>query len=126
VHSEVKHVFVYGTLRKDRGAYRNFGLDRHANYVGTFEVKGWAMYHLGGFPGVRQGDEQSVIIGDLLEITNPEIMKSLDRYEGYYSDAPDNSLYLRKEIEVDGKQAFIYEYNRQPNERYRISGGEWV
>ena len=115
----IDHIFVYGTLRRGQGACKTFGLEEHGEFVGTFKADGWGMYTLGGFPGVRAEEGQS-IIGDIFKVNDPKLMDHLDRYEG------EGSLYFRKVTEVNGIKCWIYEYGRQLNETYRINSGNWL
>jgi len=97
-------IYCYGTLRPFTGE--------------TYEVPG-RMYDLGSFPGVKLGGDSVVTCEKI--VVDDEKLESLDRYEGYYEDNHESSLYLRKEYE-DG---FIYEYNHDVDESRRIEDGVW-
>lgn len=88
------------------------------------------MYHLGGFPGVVLDGGEEGVVCDVLEITDESaadrVIERLDGYEGYRPESPDNSLYLRQEIEAgEFGWASIYEYNRDVSARRRVDGGDW-
>jgi gamma-glutamylcyclotransferase (GGCT)/AIG2-like uncharacterized protein YtfP len=122
-------ILVYGTLRVGHGAYSGFGLDKATRHLGTVRVPG-TMYHLGGFPGIVLDGDLDGFWADLLEITDedavPVVLQRLDDYEGYREEAPDNSLYLRKEIGLpEYGTAFIYEINRDMSTRVRVASGDW-
>jgi gamma-glutamylcyclotransferase (GGCT)/AIG2-like uncharacterized protein YtfP len=117
----VNHVFVYGTLRLGCGAN---GLMRGAEWLRTCELRDATIYHLGGFPGLKFEDGSSVV-GDLYQINDRRMLESLDRYEGYHQDDPERSLYIRREVEVDGERAYTYEYNGTPRQEARIASGDW-
>jgi gamma-glutamylcyclotransferase (GGCT)/AIG2-like uncharacterized protein YtfP len=123
-------ILVYGTLRVGQGAYSGFKLDRDTRHLGTVRVPG-AMYHLGGFPGVVLDGDLDGFWADLLEVTDadavPGVLQRLDGYEGYNEEAPDKSLYLRREIDLPGYgPAFIYEINRDMSARIRVASGDWT
>ena len=122
---EVSHIFVYGTLRRGQGANRNFGMEQHAEFVKTCKLTGAAIYHLGGFPGLKFEDG-SEVVGDLYKVTEPRLMRALDSYEGYREDDPAGSLYIRREIDIEGTKAYTYEYNHNiRNQNTRIVSGDW-
>lgn len=88
------------------------------------------MFHLGGFPGVTLDGNEEGVVCDVLEITDPkaapEVLRQLDGYEGYHEETPDNSLYLRKNVEVaEFGPAMIYEINRDTSAYPRVAGGDW-
>jgi gamma-glutamylcyclotransferase (GGCT)/AIG2-like uncharacterized protein YtfP len=123
-------ILVYGTLRVGQGAYHTFGLNYSTTHLGQVRIPG-SMYHLGGFPGVVLDGNEEGVLCDVLEITDaaaaPEVVRRLDAYEGYRTDSPDNSLYLRREVTAgEFGQASIYEINRNMDERPRINGGDWL
>jgi gamma-glutamylcyclotransferase (GGCT)/AIG2-like uncharacterized protein YtfP len=121
---EVNHIFVYGTLRRGAGAYEVFGLGDHTDFVSTTRLTGHAIYHLGGFPGIRESLDD-VVIGDLMKIKDTKLLRSLDQYEGYRADDPDNSLYHRKMVLVDDIPSWVYVYNGRVKDTARISSGDW-
>lgn len=123
-------ILVYGTLRVGQGAYQTFGLHNSTTHLGQVRIPG-SMYHLGGFPGVVLDGNEEGVLCDVLEITDaaavPDVVRSLDAYEGYREESPDNSLYLRREVAAgEFGQASIYEINRDMCGRPRIDGGDWV
>lgn len=128
----IEHIYVYGTLRRGQGACRTFGLEEHCEFVGTFEFPDAVMFGLGGFPGIHLTDQDlgpdtpRGIVGDLFKVNDPALLGHLDRYEGYDPMDPKHSLYLRKEIEVNGIPAYVYEYNHSSAGRRFITGGDWV
>ena len=95
------NIFVYGTLK------RNFvatGLNRfpEAKYVAEAITKdaSYSLHDLGNFPATLiEGDNH--IKGEIWSV-NDEIMKYLDRYEGY------PSLFDRTQIETSQGKAWMY------------------
>ncbi len=103
------NVFVYGTLRPNRGE--------------EFTVAG-SLHDLGWYPGIRLGGEGKVVV-EKLEVDG-ERLAQLDHYEGYDPDDEANSLYLRQSITVDGIDGFIYVYNNDMSDRPLIVDGDWT
>ena len=112
---------VYGTLR--RGGPSNHLL-MGAKYIGRDTVKG-RLISLGDFPGFKTDGDTPVVV-DLYEVDTgkPETLSSIDRYEGFYPDKPDQSLYFRKEVTTEkGLSAVIYVYRFDGN--VPITSGDW-
>lgn len=106
-----KHnVLVYGTLRP--GTARKV----------TVPAK---MFDLGAFPGVKLGEGR--VVCELVEVDD-DTLQDLDRYEGYYEEAPEHSLYVRRRFVDDeqGVDAWIYEYNEGPCDRSLVPSGDWL
>jgi len=101
-------LYVYGTLMTGKGE--------------RVKVPG-LLYDLGWFPGAKISTPECgrEFVAEIREVTDVEL-KSIDRYEGYYEDAPDASLYIRKPY-LDG---WIYEYNRTPSPDRLIESGDWL
>lgn len=111
-------VAVYGTLKGLAG--------EGVTSLGKCIIPG-ALYDLGSFPGLKE-DRNRFCIGELLEVP-VELLRKLDRYEGYLSENPSESLYVRKlttvtvgETEVE---AFVYYFNRGVSNDDFIENGEW-
>lgn len=96
-------LYVYGTLRP--------GNTEPITVAGT-------MYDLGPFPGVVLGGGNKVVV----ERTEVESIAACDRYEGYYEDDPEGSLYIRVPFE-DG---WIYEFNRHVDPKKVVESGDWL
>ena len=118
----VNHVLVYGTLRRDeRASYMMDG----CKFLNVVSVPG-QMFSLGAFPGIKlvRGDDR--FVAELYELDDdPATLAGLDNYEGYHKLHPKASLYLRKVVTVQGIDAYVYEYNGNPNPQARIYGGDW-
>jgi gamma-glutamylcyclotransferase (GGCT)/AIG2-like uncharacterized protein YtfP len=117
-------LFVYGTLhpdtappevRKDVSRFRLEG-------KGTMRGK---LLDLGDYPGVllqKRGKEE--VSGHIFSIPpDPELLNRLDRYEEYFADSPDSSLFLRKLVNVkrdDGstERCWVYVLNPIRTERF--------
>jgi gamma-glutamylcyclotransferase (GGCT)/AIG2-like uncharacterized protein YtfP len=105
----VSHIlYVYGTLRPGKAE--------------TVEIPG-KLYDLGWYPGARIAwdgkDCESKITCERIEVAD---WGPVDAYEGYNPKFPDDSLYIRRPY-LDG---FIYEYNRELNEKRVVNSGDWL
>lgn len=125
-----KRLLVYGSLRKGQGANRF--LDG-AQFVEEVRLPGYDMFALGWYPGiVPNPDNKEGIVGEVYEI--PEelaegMVENLDAYEGYNPMNEARSLFVRKEVKVNGQPTFLYEYNTEPMvmEKFveKVPDGDW-
>lgn len=104
-------VFVYGTLLQ--------GLERHtalgdSAFVGPAIMSGAKLYDLGTYPGVVQGEGE--VTGELYRVS-AQVLAELDGIEGYSTEAPEASLYIRAQHPVRlfatgaSLQAHVYVFN---------------
>lgn len=120
---------VYGTLR--RGGPAN-GMLRGAKWLGLDKIRG-CLYNLTSFPALRLScpENQKVdVLVDLYELPDGDEAKylaTIDRYEGYYPEAPDQCLYLRREVTTLEKKlpVTVYEYRFAPVAP-TIQSGDWL
>jgi gamma-glutamylcyclotransferase (GGCT)/AIG2-like uncharacterized protein YtfP len=116
---------VYGTLRDGGGAN---GLMRGCKYLGKDKVKG-KIYSFGQWPGLIKGDEGEVVV-DLYEIPPelPLLLSNIDRYEGYFPEQPDQSLFEREKVlTLNCKEVvWVYKYRFDCNTMPLISNGDWL
>jgi gamma-glutamylcyclotransferase (GGCT)/AIG2-like uncharacterized protein YtfP len=123
----VRHVFVYGTLR--RGGRNDINrLQPAPRYIGMGEVKG-SLYHIDWYPGLTLGGEEAVtVVGEVYEVT-AQLEALLDQIEQIVPG--EESEYFKRDlvIEVAGHPVpcFLYEIN---TERIRgkqaIGHGDWI
>lgn len=102
-------VYVYGTLRPG-------GTPEHL-------VPG-VLYDISWFPGIQLVDghtDSRRVVCEVLEVDDNRLA-GLDRYEGYYENDHERSLYLRVPFE-DG---WIYVYNQSFDGKTVIESGDWV
>jgi len=106
-------IYVYGTLRP--------GLKP------TVTLKG-EMRNLGWFPGVKLDENSGYTFQTEPIVVDDKSLETLDRYEGYHKNNPSASLYIRKSIEIDGKPAWIYEYNQEFYDDHHplVESGDWL
>ena len=123
----LRHVFVYGTLR--RGGRNDINrLSPAPEYVGMGEVRG-VLYHLDWYPGLTLGGEEAVtVVGEVYRIT-PELEAVLDLIEQIVPGA--DSEYFKREVEItiDGRRlpCLLYEVNpARVRGRQVIGHGDWI
>ena len=116
-------LFVYGTLLK--------GMERESilnvsQYIGPamFQAQ---LFDLGDYPGMKVG--KGAVFGELYEI-DQVTLDALDRLEGYRPFGEKDSLYLRREVEIqrmDGVnvQASCYFYNHGVKNQNLIVNGDY-
>lgn len=104
----MNRLLVYGTLRP--------------GIRPTVKVPG-RMYQVGWFPGViLDADCGETFEAEPVEVTD-EVLRGLDRYEGYDEAFPENSLFRRVAME-DG--TFIYVFNQSVEGCEQVGGGDWL
>lgn len=85
----MKILFVYGSLMKDRSRSKYM---KNAEYIGKATVKGFAIYDLVFFPGIRPKMGKTVA-GEVYAV-NDEDFRKICRLEG------EGILYSAKEVKV--------------------------
>ena len=123
----LRHVFVYGTLR--RGGRNDINrLEPAPRYLGMGEVKG-TLYHIDWYPGLTLGGQEAVtVVGEVYEIT-PRLEALLDRIEQIVPQ--ETSEYFKRElaVEVQGRQVkcLVYEINPDRVRGKQVIGhGDWI
>ncbi|MGO9120485.1 MAG: gamma-glutamylcyclotransferase [Desulfomonilaceae bacterium] len=117
-------VFVYGTLLR--------GMDRSSEMEGS-AYKGPALisarlYNLGAYPGIQEGD--ALVVGELYEV-NESALSRLDRIEGYDTESPESSLFVRRTVKATDfssgstVEAFAYFYPDAEEEGTFIEHGDY-
>jgi gamma-glutamylcyclotransferase (GGCT)/AIG2-like uncharacterized protein YtfP len=123
-------LFVYGTLRRDFERHRE--LERlGARFVAEGSIKG-EIFDLGRFPGTRRTVSGGRgVQGELYRLPRiSEALPVLDKIEGFRTDSPDSSLFVRETTEVslpNGERvsAWIYRLNRWKGPMRRIPSGDY-
>lgn len=110
-------LFVYGTLMRGLPLHR--AMAGGATFLGHGSVRG-RLLDLGRYPGLVDG--QGRVRGELYRVERPELLRALDREEGY------NFVRRRGAVTLDDgrrARAWLYRY-RGPRERaVPIPGGDW-
>lgn len=119
------NIFVYGTLKVGGPLASSFDDSRVSSEKAV--LRGYDMYDIGNFPGIVPGE--GAVSGELHKYKGKLVRGIMDSIEGYYADAPEKSLYLRREVEVEtenGSQtAFVYVFNKNISGRKKIASGQW-
>lgn len=87
-----------------------------ASFVSAGSARG-TLYDLGAFPGMKEGNNGSLVHGELYELVDPQtFFDTLDLIEGYWPEQPERSLYVRKLVRVSTsageKSAWVYLLNQ--------------
>jgi gamma-glutamylcyclotransferase (GGCT)/AIG2-like uncharacterized protein YtfP len=124
------HLFVYGTLRRDRHHAMHHVLTRDATLLGLASVPG-RLHDLGAYPGAVPSAEGRRVRGELYALRNPDTtLAVLDAYEGYAPDAGAPQLFERGLVEAtleagDAVAAWIYWYAGAIPSGSLIASGAW-
>lgn len=128
----VRHLFVYGTLRRGTGVAQSIWLGETARYKGPATLAG-RLVNLGNYPGLlpAMGATQRVI-GELYELPDDaSVLEQLDRYEGCHPDDPEPHEYCRivcTATDEDGVRVWCWTYLYQwPSDELEIlQNGDWL
>lgn len=119
-------LITYGTLMRSFGGVDRLGIDDRLSFVETCRFAG-VLYDLGRFPGAVPGGE--IIHGELFRLRDPQAWAVLDRYEGYDADREDDSLFVRRQVDLispPDRTAWVYWFNGDPTGRPRVESGDWA
>jgi predicted acetylornithine/succinylornithine family transaminase len=118
-----EYLFVYGTLQPASAPPEVKEIVGRWRRVGSATALG-QLYDLGDYPGaVLDANTSTRIIGEVYELPkDPAVLATLDEYEGFDAEAPQESLFQRVKTEVKlaegGKQeVWIYVYNRDVSDQ---------
>jgi gamma-glutamylcyclotransferase (GGCT)/AIG2-like uncharacterized protein YtfP len=123
-----QYLFVYGTLKNKLAPPEIAETVKKLKLVGDGFAYG-KLYDLGEFPGAVLGTDDK-IFGSVYELPDDEnVLPELDEYEGFYSQNPKESLYLRKKTKVylrnKSLTSWIYEYNQDLSNKRQIKSGNF-
>lgn len=121
-----KYIAVYGTLRKNHANHSI--MQDSVSFVGMGRIKA-KMFKCGGFPGIVL-DENCTSICEVYRLINDEVIMTLDRYEGYFSNNIAGSLFVRAIAQIvldDGTvvDATVYLYNQETSTLKHIESGDY-
>lgn len=125
-----ERLFVYGTLRRGSRHPLAGQLAAKARHLGEARYNG-RLYRITHYPGVvPSSTPDEWVFGDLFELTDPDLLVALDRYEGCGPTDPQPTQYVRQLQTValpDGTTAetWMYVYNRPVETRERIKSGRF-
>jgi len=123
-------VFFYGTLMAGFDRRRRASLDAKLTYLGRGSIQGW-LFDLGLYPAAIPASDGRVW-GEVYEVADSAaVLAVLDEIEGFRSDDPDRSLYVRSSVPVtmsDGTEriAWAYFYNAPLGQAERIPSGDYL
>jgi len=123
-------VFVYGSLMEGFGNH-DILTRNGAHLVGDYRFVGGLMVSLGAFPAVVTSQE-GIVHGELYEV-DANGLRDLDRLEGFNPDAPKDSMYIRRNVEIRPEdsdeivRAEIYLWNSPRSIDYNdiVQSGDW-
>jgi gamma-glutamylcyclotransferase (GGCT)/AIG2-like uncharacterized protein YtfP len=92
------------------------------------KIENFDLYNFGLFPGIVKGS--GIVYGELHEYNDNSILTYMDYIEGFDINQPENSLYLREEIEVITENnckvtAYVYVFNGNIKKAKQIKSGIW-
>ncbi len=127
-----KYLFVYGTLLPDHAPAEIMAVVRTFRPKGRGLARG-RLYDLGEYPGaILDAASETEVSGEVFELPkDPQVLRSLDEYEGYDPANPEASLFVRRRCPVEviggGKiDCWVYAYNRDPGQAPLVSGGDYA
>lgn len=128
---EIDKVFVYGTLKI--GGFFGKEFDKYRTSAVPATVKG-TIYHISAlfptsFPGLKLEDD-GIVHGELHSFDRFEdVVMAIDQIEQYFEDYPEESIYIRKEMDVETtagvEKAYVYEYNGPIDGYKKVKSGIW-
>ncbi len=119
----VRHLFVYGTLRRQSKHPQARWLEKVATYKGTATLPG-RLVDLGEYPGLLPAEAPGEVVpGDLYEVpADAAVLEVLDRYEGCHADDPEPHEYCRivcTPTDEDGIRVWAWTYLYQGGDASR-------
>lgn len=120
----------YGLLKQGAaGMPAHIDLEATGRFEGPCRFRG-AMYDLGGFPGLVEGE--TLCHGVIWRVEDTSVIPALDEFEDVMPENPTASLYIRGKtplLDVNGAQtgreAHLYWYNRPVDGCPKITDGNW-
>ncbi len=121
------YIVLYGSLMSGFTTQKELGIQDKLKLLGVCEING-KLYDLGDYPGlVDSQEEQDRVEAELFEIKDKSVLKTLDKFEGYWPSNTQNSLYLRKKTSWFNSEikAWVYYYNRKVKETDFVGCRNW-
>ena len=107
-------IMVYGSLRQKQG---NSHWMTNAQFLGNYDLEGYALYDLGYYPAVVAGEGS--IHGEVYRI-DAEILSELDELKDNGGD------YKRVLVPTSYGSAWMYLYLQSVDGLKRIESGDWL
>ena len=100
-------LFVYGTLHPKKAPPEVRNDVRRLRPEGKGTIRG-RLLDLGEYPGVVQTRGAGEVSGHVFSLpSDPGVLDRLDRYEEYFVDDPEGSLFLRKLLNVKRENGIV-------------------
>ena len=118
-------VFLYGSLMRGFESHKTVDLPSRAEFAGEAHCVG-TLYDLGDNPGMTlEGNGR--VLGELYRVVDDGLIEGLDRFEGYYPESTEDSLYVRRLEEVVDRDldAWVYVYNGPTDDAEVVEPGDW-
>lgn len=111
-----RYIYVYGSLRAGEynfNSFKNIFKDEIKVIKKNFPIKGFKLYSLGSYPGIKIAEDNHSIICDVLKVSE-RCFRAIDKMEL-------SSNYYRLGI----NEASIYIYKGNVEEDKFIKDGDW-
>lgn len=124
-------LFVYGTLLPGLAPPVIAPTVARLRRLGRGLVRG-QLYDLGRYPGLILAGHGPRVQGQVFALPpDPDVLRRLDRYEGFFPDAPERSEFIRRSwpVMVPGHGAlacWVYEYGRPPLRATIVPDGDYL
>jgi gamma-glutamylcyclotransferase (GGCT)/AIG2-like uncharacterized protein YtfP len=125
------YVFFYGTLMTPFNRPGRQRVDSQLVLTGRGHIRA-ALFDLGIYPAAVPADDDSTVQGEIYRMLDANaVLAALDEIEGYRSNEPERSLYLRVlttvALEAGGElSAWAYFYNAPLGRAERIASGDYL
>ena len=106
----MQRAYVYGSLRKGHYNFKSFS---GISYIKTTKLKGWDLFSLGSYPGIKPG--KGTLVVDLVEMDNATYKQVLKMELG--------AGYSEIDITIDGISGKFFPYNYNLTEL--VPSGDW-
>jgi gamma-glutamylcyclotransferase (GGCT)/AIG2-like uncharacterized protein YtfP len=126
-----QYLFLYGTLLPGLAPPVIAAAVGRLRRVGRGLVRG-RLYDFGRYPGVVLAERGPRVQGEVFALPqDPEVLRRLDRYEGFLPGSPARSEFVRRSwpVTVPGRETlmcWVYEYARPPGQAALILGGNYL
>jgi gamma-glutamylcyclotransferase (GGCT)/AIG2-like uncharacterized protein YtfP len=119
------HLFVYGTLMS--GGENHLLLARKAELIGLGRMRG-RLFLVDYYPGLVDSDDPAeFVVGEVWRLSEPDILRELDDFEGC-AEAPPLFIRASRAVTVDGAgtlATWVYVYARSIAGLRPIPSGDW-
>lgn len=118
------YVFVYGTLMRGFKSHDSLSVSERAEFAGEGHCVG-TLYDLGEYPGMTlEGDGR--VRGELYRVDD-DVLNDIDRFERYYPESYDDSVFVRHLEQVVDRDldAWVYVYNLPIEDATVVESGDW-